>query len=192
MSEFPLLSVRILHSEPALGKVRRLAVSREGDVLWAGTDSGVVLELGLPTGVILRRFHAHKGGVTAVRAHRGRLLTCGKDGAVRLWDVRRLGCVRARRTPARSLLPGVGDVERLRADIPELLRVTAIAREGPRTALAGHGPHRNGLLSLVDEAGGRPPRTWALPYGAASLAWVSLALLIAGGNGRLFAIALPD
>lgn len=101
--DLPLLPVRILHSEPALGKVRALAADSSGDLLWAGADSGVVLEIRLPEGAVLRRFHAHKGGVNAISHSEGRVATGGNDGHVRVWEPARLECLLTLRAPGKRV-----------------------------------------------------------------------------------------
>ncbi len=100
--EIPLLPVRVLHSEPALGKVRALATTRAGS-LWAGTDSGVIVEFAYE-GLEVRRFHAHKGGVTCLDAHGDLLLSGGKDGHVRLWNSSSLSLVLQTEAPGRTVL----------------------------------------------------------------------------------------
>lgn len=61
-----------------------MAISPEGTVLWAGSDSGMVLEFSCD-GLQKRRFLAHKGGVTCLAVTKGRLATGGRDGLVRCW-----------------------------------------------------------------------------------------------------------
>lgn len=106
--EYPLLPVRVLHADPAMGKVRGLAV--EGDRLWAATDSGAALELALPDGKVLRRFLAHKGGATCIDVRGPLLVTGGNDGRVRVWDRDSLSCTLALKAPGRRLYDV--DVER--------------------------------------------------------------------------------
>ncbi len=89
---FPLLPVRILHADPALGRVRAIAPSLEGAVIWAGADAGVLLEVGRG-GPLIRRIHAHKGGVTCLAVSKGILVTGGNDGRVRVWSSESLECL---------------------------------------------------------------------------------------------------
>lgn len=91
MSDLPLLPVRVLHSEPALGKVRALVATSDGP-LWAGGDAGMVVEYGFE-GLPLRRFHAHKGGVTCLAIAKGKLLSGGNDGHVVVWSTETLACL---------------------------------------------------------------------------------------------------
>ncbi|MEK7867419.1 MAG: hypothetical protein AAB434_12120 [Planctomycetota bacterium] len=120
MSDDPLLPVRVLHSEPALGKIRALAVTGDGP-LWAGADSGMVVEFDFE-GVPLRRFHAHKGGVTCLAIAKGVLVSGGNDGHVRIWSTESLACLSQLSTQARR-------IGRVRLDMDQGV-VWALARNG--------------------------------------------------------------
>lgn len=108
---FPLLPVRVLHADPALGKVRALDESPDGLSFWAGTDSGTVRNLSMADGTLLRQYHAHKGGVTTLQARGEWLVTGGRDGYVRLWRVNGLSLECQAKAPGRQILAAWLEVE---------------------------------------------------------------------------------
>lgn len=214
--EPPLLPVRVLHSEPALGKIRALVATSEGP-LWAGGDAGMVVEYGFE-GLPLRRFHAHKGGVTCLAVAKGKLLSGGNDGHVRIWSTETLACLS--QLPMRGkrigeihvdVVQGVGwaiarngSIAMWRLDgepVPiyhppgtgPYAAPPAMAGMGDVTCLAGRDGNRSGLLLRWSASSPEKEGTWRLPYAVACLTfWRGEGTLYAGGNGRLFAIDLPQ
>lgn len=186
--------------------------------LWAGADSGVVVEFAYE-GLALRRFHAHKGGVTCLAISGGLLVTGGNDGHVRVWSREALDCRSQLAAPGRRVRALLVDETEIRVlatngkamawrldgtplargeDWPDATSsppagfdaVSAVVQGERATWIAGRGAQRAGLLARVELAG--LAQTWRLPYSAACLAfWGDERTLYAGGNGRVFAIELP-
>ena len=217
-ADIPLLPVRILHSEPSLGKIRALAVTSDGP-LWAGCDAGMVIEYGFE-GLPLRRFHAHKGGVRCLAIAKGVLVSGGNDGHVRIWSTETLACL--------SQLPMRGKrIDTIRVDVDRgtvwararsgsaakwsldgepvsscdcrgaeqtqgFEQASAMVRVGDVAWVAGLDANRSVLLTRQVGDDPTQTRSWRLPYAAACLTiWRGEGTLYAGGNGRLFAIDLP-
>ena len=79
--------VREIH--PDLGSVQQIALSPDGALLLAATQSGGVAVIDTAGGTILRQFEGHEGSVNAVAfSPDGQMvLSGGADGQVILWDV---------------------------------------------------------------------------------------------------------
>ena len=69
------------------GAINSISWRDDSNVLASASDDGTVKLWDVVEGKSIKTIAAHGGGVTGVRFdHQGRLVTCGKDNRVKLWD----------------------------------------------------------------------------------------------------------
>lgn len=69
------------------GAINSLSWRDDSNVFASASDDGTVKLWDIVEGKVIKTINAHGGGVMAVRFdHQGRLVTCGKDKRVKLWD----------------------------------------------------------------------------------------------------------